>query len=187
MEINLFIRFFVEKNTMRKTKLLLFTITLFTFLLTSCSTTQSVVDLPKQHDVRQSKRGKKKQINALIKYAKRYQGVPYKYAGKGPKNFDCSGFTRYVFRHFGYSLPGYSRGQATKGKKIATKKIKKGDLVFFTGRKTGNKVGHVGLVISANKRSFQFIHASLKGIKINSYPEDTYYKKHFKFARRIIP
>jgi len=187
LEINLFIRFFVEKNLMMKIKQLLFGVTLLTLLLTSCSTTQSVVDLPKQQDVQQSKRGKKKQINALIKYAKRYKGVPYKYAGKGPKNFDCSGFTRFVFKHIGYTLPGYSRGQATKGKKVATKKIKKGDLVFFTGRKTGNRVGHVGLVISANKQSFEFIHASLKGVKINRYPTDTYYKKHFKFARRIIP
>lgn len=172
---------------MMKIKQLLFGVTLFTLLLTSCSTTQSVVDLPKQHDVHQTKRGKKTQINDLIKYAERYKGVPYKYAGKGPRNFDCSGFTSFVFRHIGCSLPTYSRGQATKGKKIATKKIKKGDLVFFTGRKTGNKVGHVGLVISATKKSFQFIHASLKGVMIDSYPSNKYYKKHFKFARRVIP
>ena len=43
-------------------------------------------------------------INQLIAYSKNYIGCPYVWAGAGPRVFDCSGYTMYIFRHFGYSF-----------------------------------------------------------------------------------
>ena len=48
----------------------------------------------------------------LVTMAMDYLGTPYRYAGRSPKAFDCAGFALYLYRHFGYSLPGWSGAQA---------------------------------------------------------------------------
>lgn len=127
-----------------------------------------------------------KESKQIIAYAKRFMGVKYKYGGKGPQVFDCSGFTRYVFKHFGYLLPHSSRMQSRTGRKVSVKRARPGDLVFFSGRRTGNKVGHVGIIIACRSGSFRFIHAPYKGVRIDEYPRNSYYRKHFIMIRRII-
>ena len=37
----------------------------------------------------------------IVAYAKQFLGTPYVYGANGPKSFDCSGFTKYVYSHFG--------------------------------------------------------------------------------------
>lgn len=128
----------------------------------------------------------RKKVKKIIKYARRFIGKKYKYGGKGPRYFDCSGYTRYIFKHFGYLLPHSSRMQSTKGKRVALKRARPGDLVFFSGRRTGNKVGHVGIIIACGPSGFQFIHAPYKGVKIDEYPYNSYYRKHFLMVRRIL-
>ena len=44
-------------------------------------------------------------VDELLDYAKTFIGVPYRLGAPGPDRFDCSGFTSYVFREFGYNLP----------------------------------------------------------------------------------
>ncbi len=39
--------------------------------------------------------------SAIVAYASNFIGTPYAWGGNGPSTFDCSGFTSYVFRHFG--------------------------------------------------------------------------------------
>ncbi|BDR52574.1 hypothetical protein KIM372_04810 [Bombiscardovia nodaiensis] len=41
----------------------------------------------------------------VLNFATQFLGVPYVWGGISPAGFDCSGFTQYVFAHFGVSLP----------------------------------------------------------------------------------
>ncbi|MDN6684104.1 MAG: C40 family peptidase, partial [Bifidobacterium crudilactis] len=52
--------------------------------------------------------------SAVVSYAGQFVGVsPYVYGGTSPTSgWDCSGFTQYVFAHFGISLPRTSGAQA---------------------------------------------------------------------------
>lgn len=76
------------------------------------------------------------------------KGVPYRYGGSTPRGFDCSGFTSYVFRKAGVSLPHTATGQMYKSKRISRQKAKKGDLVFF---RSGSRAYHVGIYAGKNR------------------------------------
>lgn len=125
-------------------------------------------------------------ISDLLGEAKRYIGRPYVHGAKGPKAFDCSGFTSYVYRQFGFNISPSSRTQYTEGIDVDRKDLRKGDLVFFTSRRSGKNVGHVGIVVSADNITgdFKFIHASIKGVKISDF--EGYYLGRYIGARRII-
>ncbi len=127
-------------------------------------------------------------LNDLISEARTHMGKRYRSGGKGPNAFDCSGFSSYVFRQFGYTLGASSGDQYRQGEKVDLKNLRIGDLVFFTGRNSkSGRVGHVGIVVSADneKGTFKFIHASTsQGIKIDS--NTGYYDGRYLGARRII-
>ena len=127
-----------------------------------------------------------KMISDLLSEAHRYIGRPYVHGAKGPKALDCSGFTSYVYRQFGYTISPSSRAQYTEGTNVERNDLRKGDLVFFTSRRSGKNVGHVGIVVSADNESgdFKFIHASVKGVKVSDF--EGYYLGRYVGARRII-
>lgn len=123
----------------------------------------------------------------LLKESRKHIGKPYRRGMKGPKAFDCSGFTSYVYSQFGINLSPSSRTQATQGKQVDRKNLREGDLVFFSSPRSGHAVGHVGIVVSADKESgdFKFIHASTSsGIKIDECKG--YYAKRYIGARRVV-
>ncbi len=125
-------------------------------------------------------------VTDLLKEANKHIGKRYVAGAKGPSAFDCSGFSSYVYRQFGYSLSPSSRAQYTQGVPVAKGDLRKGDLVFFTSRSSGKNVGHVGIVVSADneKGTFKFIHASIKGVKISDF--EGYYVPRYLGARRVI-
>ena len=121
----------------------------------------------------------------ILETAKNFLGTKYVWAANGPSAFDCSGFTKYVFKKNGITLPRYSGSQARMGEKIKFSELQKGDLVFFdTKKKFRHKVNHVGIYIGDNK----FIHASSanKKVVITSFSKKKFYKNKFLYARRII-
>lgn len=126
-------------------------------------------------------------LTDLLKEAGKHMGKRYVHGAKGPNQFDCSGFSSYVYKQFGYSISPSSRTQYTQGTHVDRKNLRKGDLVFFTSRRSGKNVGHVGIVTEADneKGTFSFIHASVKGVKISDY-EENYYKSRYVGAKRII-
>ena len=109
-----------------------------------------------------------------------YKGIPYKYGGTDKRGFDCSGFTRTVYKNaFSIQLPRTTKTIAKIGRKISKRKLKPGDLVFF---RPSRRYRHVGVFIGSNT----FIHSSTsKGI-IKSNLDNPYWKKKFRFAKRIL-
>lgn len=127
-----------------------------------------------------------KLITDILAEANKHLGKPYRHGMKGPNMFDCSGFTSYVYKQFGFSISPGSRIQYTQGEAVDRKHLRKGDLVFFTSRSSGSNVGHVGMVVKANNETgeFEFIHASIKGVRISAC--EGYYQNRYVGARRII-
>ena len=125
----------------------------------------------------------------LVTMAMDYLGTPYRYAGRTPKAFDCAGFALYLYKHFGYSLPGWSGAQARLGTVVSdTRNLRPGDLVFFGGRGNKKVVGHTGIVVDTDVSTgvFRFIHASTGAGVIISRSTEEYYSKRYLTARRIF-
>lgn len=126
----------------------------------------------------------------VIAYARTFTGTPYKLGASGPKQFDCSSFTSYVFKHFGYNITAYSQRQFREGREVAGYgELQKGDLVFFGKRGSVRDIGHVGIVVSVDEErgSFTFIHASAsRGVTEDSFSQP-YYMMRYMGARRILP
>lgn len=125
-------------------------------------------------------------VDDVIAYAKKYIGRPYSRGSKGPKAFDCSGFTSFVFRNFDISLSASSQAQSTQGDKISRTDIQPGDLLFFKGRSSSG-VGHVAIAVDVDATgNVSFIHASTShGVRIDKI-SDPYYSKRYLSARRVI-
>lgn len=122
----------------------------------------------------------------VVAYAKKYLGYKYVWGGDGSNGtFDCSGFTMYVYKHFGVSLPHYTVSQynSGKGKKITKQSdLKMGDIVYLTDYVTGAPCGHCGIYIDNGK----FIHADSTVMKVNISDLNGMYKGRFCGALRII-
>ena len=133
---------------------------------------------------------RKELADELLDYAKTFLGVPYRLGASGPKLFDCSGFTSYVFREFGYDLPHNSQAQFKGSRPVdGFGDLRKGDLVFFGARGSIRNVGHVGIVVDVDLEhgSFRFIHASTSnGVEIQRSTQP-YFMMRYMGAGRILP
>lgn len=118
----------------------------------------------------------------IVSYAKKFLGCRYVYGGSGPSTFDCSGFTMYVYKHFGINLSHSATAQSKQGKRIDRSNIQPGDLVTFNDS-ANISIGHIGLYIGNG----QFIHAaSGKGKVIISSLSESYYNKRLVAITRVI-
>lgn len=116
-----------------------------------------------------------KERKAVVKLAKKQIGKPYIYGASGPSGFDCSGLTTYVYKNaINKTLPRTTYGQITLGKtvKVSTKKLKKGDLLFW-----GNY--HVGIYVGSGK----FVHAPAPGQNVKTQTLASFYPSS---AKRVI-
>lgn len=122
----------------------------------------------------------------LVEQGEKLIGSKYKYGGTTPKGFDCSGFTSYVYGKVNIDIPRSSLSQAKIGQKIKTRDAKAGDLIFFTG--TGrNKISHVAMVVSNDKKGIVVIHStSSKGVRKDNITHSAYWKPKMLFARQIV-
>ena len=125
----------------------------------------------------------------IVNYAKSFLGRPYRRGSKGPKAFDCSGFTSYVFKNFDIKLNPSSRSQYLQGETVEFDDLRPGDLLFFGGRRGGKSaVGHVGMVVSVDDNgTATFIHAATSGgVRFDKYPDGAYYSNRYIGAKRVI-
>jgi cell wall-associated NlpC family hydrolase len=124
----------------------------------------------------------------IIDFSKQYLGYKYRRGTHGPKTFDCSGFTSFVFNNFGYSLSQGCITQVKQGTKIEKEELKTGDLIFFKGRNIRAKqVGHVGIVVSNDgSGEITFIHACRRGVIIEKLSTSDYYKLRYVTGLRVL-
>lgn len=120
----------------------------------------------------------------VVNYAKQFLGAKYVYGGSGPSTFDCSGFTMYIYKHFGVSLSHSATAQSKNGTYVAKADLQPGDLVFFKDYQTMDGIGHCGIYIGDGN----FIHASSGTgycVKISTLLSGSY-NTRYATARRII-
>jgi len=109
-----------------------------------------------------------------------YKGTKYKYGGVDKNGFDCSGFTQKVYKNaFKITLPRTTDAMKKLGRKVSKQKLKPGDLVFF---RPSRRYQHVGIFIGDNS----FIHSSTSKGVIKTKLDNVYWKKKYKFAKRIL-
>lgn len=116
--------------------------------------------------------------SAVVAYANQFIGYPYVYGGTSPSGFDCSGFTSYVYRHFGVSLNRTAAAQASNGISVSKSNLQPGDLLFFC-----SPINHVGIYIGGGR----MVHAANKtrGVTTDTI-NSGYYSTNYVGATRIF-
>lgn len=111
--------------------------------------------------------------SAVVQYALGFVGNPYVWGGKDPNTgADCSGFTSYVYAHFGISIPSYSYSQRSVGKEVSYANAKAGDLICYAG--------HVAIYMGNG----QIVHAKGTAYGIVAYDSATY--RNIVTVRRVL-
>ena len=108
---------------------------------------------------------------AILNEAYAQLGKPYVYGATGSANFDCSGFTQYVYENAaGVDISRTTYSQINEGQAVSEDQLQPGDLVF-------PHAGHVGIYVGGG----QMIHAPQTGDVVKVSPVYGFYA-----ARRII-
>lgn len=107
--------------------------------------------------------------------------TPYRYGGRTPAGFDCSGFVGYVFAESaGVALPRRTEEIWRIGDRVARSELAVGDLVFFNT--LGRRFSHVGIYIGDGV----FVHAPARGGRVRAERlTDAYWEARYNGARRI--
>ena len=93
----------------------------------------------------------------------------------------------HVFGKYGVQLPHGSGSIAAVCDEVKLKKVRTGDLLFFSGRKVSKKnIGHVAIVKSVSDGKIEMIHATVQSGVISEMLDDSeYFAKRFIRAGRI--
>ncbi len=125
----------------------------------------------------------------LLNYAKTLIGIPYKYGSTDSRvGFDCSGFITHVFNHFKIAVPRSSIGFTNVQTEIPLQEARPADLILFTGTDSTERiVGHMGIIISTDNNSYEFIHStSGKKYGVTITPLNQYYMGRFMKVIRVF-
>jgi cell wall-associated NlpC family hydrolase len=78
----------------------------------------------------------------ILAEAAKHKGARYVFGAAGPRQFDCSGYTMYVYRKaVGKKLPHKANSQQKYGKAVSKGNKKAGDLLVFRSGSYGTHVG----------------------------------------------
>lgn len=123
---------------------------------------------------------------AILGTAQSFLGTPYRYGGATRRGMDCSGLVHTALKRNGIPFPRVSYHMAQEGKRIRVAKVQKGDLLYFNTGKSRRRINHVGLVVETGRNTIKFIHATTsQGVLVSSLRE-TYWKRAFVKAMRIL-
>jgi hypothetical protein len=120
-----------------------------------------------------------KSLADLIKIGEEYLGIPYVYGGTTPKGFDCSGYTKYVFKQVGITLPRTSQEQAKAGIAVSAADLSPGDLILSDWGEGPNS--HVAIYAGGGK----LLEAPRTGKNVQLVPYSSAYKAHTDGYRRV--
>lgn len=98
---------------------------------------------------------------SVVGIAHSLSGIPYVYGGTTVSGFDCSGYTSYVFRQAGRSLPRTAAGQYAGTSRVSRGEAQPGDLVFFN---QGGGIDHVGIYLGGGN----FIGSQYNGVVVST-------------------
>lgn len=88
--------------------------------------------------------------SSVVRYAKKFLGVPYVWGGTSPRGFDCSGLVQYVLRANGKTMPRVSYQQARVGRRAKLSALRPGDLIAWDhGGRTG--ADHIAIYIGGGR------------------------------------
>ncbi len=122
---------------------------------------------------------------SILDSAYHYLGKPYKWAGNGPDGFDCSGFTRYIYKKNNYSIPRISRDQHHSAQPVEIDDLLPGDLIFFSN---GHHINHVGIVITNDGQDIKMIHSSTsQGVSISGTKSSSYWRTRIHSGGSFLP
>jgi len=107
--------------------------------------------------------------------------TPYRYGGRSPDGFDCSGLVSYVYgQATGLVLPRRSEDMSRVGAELERNALAPGDLVFFNT--LGRRYSHVGIYIGEGS----FIHAPARRGRVRVERLDAYWLARYNGARRLL-
>jgi cell wall-associated NlpC family hydrolase len=87
--------------------------------------------------------------NRVLSEAAKHKGKKYKFGAAGPKRFDCSGYTMYVYKKAaGKKLPHKANLQQRYGKAVAKSQARPGDLIII---RKGTRGTHAGIYAGGGK------------------------------------
>ncbi|MFC3987649.1 C40 family peptidase [Actinoplanes siamensis] len=87
--------------------------------------------------------------NRIMTEAAKHRGKRYKFGAAGPKRFDCSGYTMYVYKKAaGKKLPHKANLQQRYGKAVAKSQARAGDLIII---RSGTRGTHAGIYAGGGK------------------------------------
>ncbi len=106
-------------------------------------------------------------------------GAPYRYGGRAPDGFDCSGLVYFSYQQAGISVPRSSKEQFKATNPIDLDDARAGDLLFFRNL---FKVSHVAIYLGDGR----FVHAPATGKQVSvASMDNSYYREHFVRAGRF--
>lgn len=106
-------------------------------------------------------------------------GVSYRYGGRTPSGFDCSGLVFFAYQTAGLTVPRTSKDQYRAARSIAFRDAEPGDLLFFKGWRS---VSHVGIYLGENR----FVHAPSRGKQVTiTRLDEEYYRKRLVSVGRL--
>jgi len=114
-------------------------------------------------------------------HVQKFIGTRYQYGGDRPsRGFDCSGLVQYSYKLAGLDVPRNTRHQFRSTRRVATNKLRRGDLLFF--HQEGKRNSHVGIYIGNSR----FVHAPSSGKRVKiSTLKNRYWRRHLASARRF--
>lgn len=137
---------------------------------------------PVKTEQTQVNRGINSDVRQVLTTALSLMDKPYVIGGNGPNTFDCSGYTTYVYKQHGISLPRTADAQIKVGVPVSKDQLIAGDLVFF-GYYNSRDVRHVGIYLGDGT----FIHASSSNNRvIITSLSSNYFVTNYKGATRLI-